>query len=184
MTLVRKIISLIVGSFAFIGIIIGLLYALIVDNSMARTIEHSRLIEASFWKAVTFIEIQEKEKGRLPTSSEFEKWASKYPRRPYTPNGIRFIDSEFPKDAIKEFGDPPSGSYLLAYWRGEWEEYFASWVQKSTLIFDPKRYHMLGSKIADSAVVVLICVLFLFLAVKLWPKKFRMDTPNDNVSYG
>jgi hypothetical protein len=167
----RKIISIFLGMIASIGLILGFLYALTADNSVSGTIGHSRSIEASFQKAIAFVENQKKVNGRLPTLDEFKSWSEKFPDQPFSPKGIRFIESSFPQEAIDKFGSPTSEAYLLAFWRGEWDEYYASWANKSTLQFDPRTYHVLGSGVADGAIVIILSALFLVMAIKLWSHK-------------
>ncbi len=172
----RKTFSILIGMIGLIGIIVAILYAVGADRSVSETIERNRFIEVSFQKAIAFVETQKKANGRLPTSEEVGFWASQFPSQPFSPKGFRLVDSSFPQEAIEKFGTPPVGSYLLVFWRGEWNEYYASWANKSTLYFDPKKYHALGSGIADGAVLAVCSALFLILAVKIWPNPLFQRT--------
>ena len=173
----RKTLSILIGIAAFIGIIVGILYTLGADKSVSETIEHSRSIEESFQKVIAFVETQKKATGRLPTLDEFNSWVSQFsPNQVFSPKGIRLVDRSFPQEAVEKFGTPPLGSYLLVFWRGEWNEYYTSWANKSTLHFDPKRYHALGSGVADGVVITICSFLFLLLAIKIWPNHLFQRT--------
>jgi|GEM_PF-2286373 len=175
MRLIISIILCLISLFCFLGAIFSL-----CGIGIQSTIENNHYIDASFRKAVAFIEAKKKEKGRLPTSSEFKQWATKYPGGPYRPANIDFIVSDFPSEAIEEFGScpiPGSFSYLLACWHGEWFDYYASWVQKSNLSFDLKSYYLRGTPFAIFVFLIIVCVIILFLAVKLWPNKELETNP-------
>ena len=169
MTILRKIVSLGLGIVSSIGLFLGLLYTLGSGALIDSTLENSRSIDTSFNKAASYVEQFQKDHSRLPSAAEFMHWASHFPDRPYTPNGIRLEVTDFPAKSITEFGTPPPNAYLLVLWRGEWEEYYASWAKKSSLTFDKSKYYALGSSYADSAAVLCFGVLLLFAAFKIWP---------------
>jgi len=149
-------------------LLVGLLYA--IGPGASRTIEHSRELEQSFKTASKYITSFKEKNGRMPTEQEFDAWAKAFPSKPYdSPNGMWLKVSSFPDEAIKQFGDPPKESFLLVYWRGEWEEYYASWANRTSLEFDESKYYALGSKYADGAVLVVLAVLALVGGRKMWP---------------
>lgn len=86
------------------------------------------------------------------------------------------IDS-FPEEALNKFGAAPDGSFLLVYFSGEWEEYYASWVNRTSLEFNQSKYYALGSKYADGAALMVIALVLLVAGCKTWPNKRQHMTP-------
>ena len=179
MSTIRKFAAVLAFLLAGATTLIGLLFAL--GDGVDRTIEHSRKIEASFARANDYIESYRRQHARLPSAAEFGAWASSFPSAPYTPKGMRLVSGSFPAEARARFGAPTDDAYLLVYWRGEWNEYYASWAKKSSLEFDPAHYYLLGSGYADGAAIAIIAMLLLLSAVKLWPKQSipRPDRTSD-----
>jgi hypothetical protein len=163
--------SILLGVVASISMILGVFVGLTADKLASETIAHSRSIEESFQKAIAFVESQKKAIGRLPSLVEYSFWSSQFPDQPFSPKYISLVEGSFPKEVIGNFGTPPLGSYLLVCWRGEWNEYYASWANRSTLQFNQKKYHVSGSGIGDGAFVVICSAFILYLAIKVWPNK-------------
>jgi hypothetical protein len=150
---------------------LGLLFAVTSadTSSVQRTIEKSRVIEANFKQAAAFVDAHIQQEGRLPTPKEFERWAERFPSRPYTINGVRLDLPPYPSEFTLKYGQPPEGGYVLSYWRGEWEESYVSWTKQSSLTFDQSAYYMFGSSLAQAALGVAFALCTGLGAFKLWP---------------
>lgn len=181
MKMLRKITASVLGIISMLWLVLGLFYTLDSGALIDHTIEKSRIIEASFDQCVAYVEQFRQSQSRLPSTAEFADWASQFPARPYTPHGMRLETSDFSAEVQKEFGAPSPNSYLLVMWRGEWEEYYASWAKRSSLVFDKRKYYAFGNKYVDSAAVVCLGGLFLFFAFKLWPNN-ALNTPDHKAS--
>jgi hypothetical protein len=168
-----KIVRIVSACIAFfvgaLALIFGLLHTF-GPSLASKTIEHNKQIEQSFRLASHYVSTFKETNGRLPSKQEFEDWASGHPSTPYSiPNGMWIEVKPFPDEAIKKFGKPTDGSYLLVYWRGEWFEYYASWIDRTSLEFDESKYYALGNKYADGSVVLLLGLCAILLGRKMWP---------------
>ena len=159
----------------FVGIVMLLSGVLrIFGPGLEQTIEHSKVIERKFKVATSYINTYKLKTGRLPSSKEFKIWTSSLPSEPYassSPKDIDFQIGQYSEDITKQFGQAPKDSYLLIYWRGEWDEYYASWADKTSLEFDESKYYMFGSKYLEGTVVVLIALLTFVCGWLIWRKK-------------
>ena len=72
------------------------------------------------------------------------------------------------EEGVRTLGTPPSNSYMLQAWGGEWSEYYASWSGKNTLIFDPDAYSATGNLYLDAVVACMITLAFAVGTVRLW----------------
>ena len=122
-----------------------------------RTIARSREIERTFQETARVVDAYRARHRRLPANAELGS------------DAMSIQDGAYPAEAVRRLGAPPKGSYLLVYWRGEWEEYYAPWSGKSTLNFDESKYYVLGSKRADGGLLLGAGLLLLWLAKKLFP---------------
>lgn len=138
-----------------LGILSLLLFSFpFIDDGVDRTIKHSIVIEDCFSDATKFLNAFMKDQGRLPTELEFSKWTHAQPNNaPSNSFTLLTEKNTFPQEITERFGSPPDGGYVVEYWRGEWSEYYASWSNKSTLIFDVSEYYITGSKILDSSIL-------------------------------
>jgi len=138
-------------------------------NIVNYTISNNYKIEASFKKAVSFVEDFKSENSRLPANEEFELWTERQSSQVYSPRGmsiltnperikLRLYDPYDGFDRTEDFGEPPEGSYIIILWRGEWSEYYISWKDTTTLNFDPRDYYMFGNARND-----FLFFIFLFL---------------------
>ncbi len=154
-----------------IASLIALLFAL--GPGVAETVEHSKELARTFNVAGEYVTSFKRQFGRLPSSQEFEKWASSFPSRPYSsPNGMTLESPPFLNEELtKQFGTPPEGSYLLVYWRGEWYEYYAGWVNRTSLELDESKYYALGNKLLDAGAVFVFAVLALYCGYRIWPNR-------------
>jgi hypothetical protein len=130
------------------------------EEPIKRTIAHNRQIEASFQLTAGFVTAFQKTHQRLPTRTELDDWADRYPDRPYTPRGM-FL-SEAPNNP---------GGFVLSYWRGERHEHYASWSGRSTLEFDPKKYYKLGSPLLDALAFLGAGLAALIFGFFTWPRR-------------
>ena len=168
MRLLRSLLSLAFGLVAVLAALFAVT-ELRSSSSVDKAIAHNRELEVAFSQAVEYVDTFRKNNGRLPSGAEFKAWGSGYPSRPYTPNGMWLEVSPFQSQAIEKFGSPAGDAYLLVYWMGEWEEFYASWAGRSSLNFDPAAYSILGSSLADGWAAIAIGILFLLAACRMWP---------------
>lgn len=162
--------------FAFLAAATAVLCAFMVigGDSVDQTVQSSRKIESGFQDAANYINNFRDSNARLPTEAEFSQWALHFPDSVDSPRHFDVWRSDRPpREVIDKFGSAPKDSYFISYWRGEWMEYYASWVNRSTLILDPRGYYMLGSQFADVMLMLVITALFAILAIKTWPKRER-----------
>lgn len=168
MKIIRIAASCIVFGAGAITLLFGLLYTFGVGAS--QTVEHSKELAQTFQVAASYVTSFKQKTGRLPSNQEFETWAASFPSRPYSsPYGMRLELPPFPNDVVEQFGAPPNDAFLLTYWRGEWEEYYASWVNRTSMQLDKSAYYLLGSKFADGALLIAIALAALLGARRLWP---------------
>lgn len=143
----------------------------ILGSGVEETIKHSKEIEKSFKKASSFVSSFREKHERLPTKTEFEEWRKTFPDKPYGPKGMRLLTASFPDEAVKIFGVAPEGSFLLVYWRGEWDEYFASWGSKTSLELDESKYYFFGIKYLDGISCIVLALLVFIGCIKIWPNQ-------------
>lgn len=170
-TIIRKIGTFIFGTLCLLA---GLLTIIGVTSGgmIEKTIQHSREIEKSFIQAATFVDNFKESHARLPNETEFYAWAKTQPNRAYSANGMTFVTSQdqVHQDVRENFGQPPQDGYVIQFWRGEWNEYYASWANASTLIFEPNKYYFLGSRIADGLLGFSASIFLGLIAYLLWPR--------------
>jgi len=164
----RKALSSFVGLGAVLWLLLGLGFSLGSGAIIESTIEDNRAIEASFQKTAAFVEQFRRDHSRLPNDDEFKDWSGRQPFANYSPIYMELLTDKFPEGVVENFGAPPTLGYVVSYWRGEWNEYYASWTEKSSLIFDASEYYVLGSPAIDAATVIAIFAMLCFAAVKLW----------------
>lgn len=171
----RRQLAATLGLVAVLWLLIGLAHSLGSAPLIEETIQHNRLIDASFRRAAEFIEGFRQEHSRLPEQAEFEQWAAGQPASVYSPRYIELHAANFPQEAVDLFGVPPDGGYLLSTWRGEWTEYYASWTGKSSLTFDPSAYYVVGGPVYDATAVIVVFLALAFAAVRLWTSHRRLQ---------
>ena len=160
--------SLLVGAFS---LSISVVYTFGPDLAKT-TIEHNLQLKNTFNEAAEFVATYQAQQARLPTSQEFEAWAATYPSVPYTsPNGMKLQLNSFPDEAVHLFGPPPKNAFLLVYWSGEWFEYYSSWANSTSLVFEPSDYYLLGSKYAGGSIAIVVAILTIVMGWRLWPNK-------------
>lgn len=110
------------------------------NQIIERTIQNSREIESLFKTATNFVdEFRDKHKT-YPNNDHFREWSNAFPELVRSPRYLNYFTNDFPDEAIDIFGTPSGNSFLFQYWRGGWNEYYASWVNLSTLSFDREDY--------------------------------------------
>lgn len=120
------------------------------EDLVQDTIQRSRKIEQAFERVVEFIEDFRMRNESLPTQEEYMAWAEVQEELHYHPRFIEYHTSNFPKEAIEEFGPPKQDDYLLDLWRGDWSEYYSSWAMRSSVTFDESDYYFTGSYLLDT----------------------------------
>jgi hypothetical protein len=171
---VRKVLSIVLGVAATFSVGLGLIVFSSARN-IDETIAHSRQIDVAFREAVNFVRTWRRSEGRLPNSDEFAAWASKLPEEPNSAKDMQYSLNDFPQEVIAKFGRPSGEAYLLTYWRGEWDEYYASWTDTSSLIFDTSKYFMLGSRWLDLFAFCFVGFALVGAAFVAWPPNNAMQ---------
>jgi len=144
---------------AAIAVVLWLsLLADFTGRGVNETIEHSRQIEDSFRKAKQFVDNFTASNGRRPTNDEFESWASAYPSRPYTPNGMELAYAALDPTVKERYGECPRDGYLIKYWRGEWEEVYVSWADETTLELDPNEFYLFRSRLINNLLLFITAI--------------------------
>jgi len=138
--------------------------------------KNEKFKEENLKPAVIFINNYLENNKRLPTNEEFDKWQMEYfsldeeiPINPKIDSLIKTnpqwalrIDyytspKSFPKEVNENYGKNNSkNSYVLSTWRGEWDEYYVSWINYYTTDY--------SHWTRDSFIV-----LFIFLFIGLLP---------------
>jgi hypothetical protein len=170
----RNCISVIFAILALFAALLAIVFILGAFSGIAQdTIQNAREISKSFSFASGFVERFKSEHGRLPYENEFSEWAKTQPENISLHNmEIIYFQQQFPPGVIEKFGSPPINSYIIEYWRGEWFEYYASWVDASTLELDVKKLYFLGlPPFIDSLALFILSVLFGVISIYLWPRK-------------
>ena len=158
---------------AIVLIFLAMANAGVWGNGVDSTVAHAREIEESFKLASAFVDNFVSSKGRLPTKPEFSAWLLTQPDAVY---GVRELEiltspSQIPAEIIKKFNAPKANGYILEYWRGEWFEYYVSWVKTSTLELDARKFYFLGSPFADGALLLALGLVFVAGAKLIWPSR-------------
>jgi hypothetical protein len=163
----------IAGVFAMLLAILGLLIAWMAFDTghVNRTLESSRVIDANFKRAAAFVDQYRETAGRVPTAAEFSKWTEQFPTRGHSIQNIELRTAPFSPEVTARHGSPPADSYALTYWRGEWEESYASWTRRSSMTFDPSAYYIFGSRWMQIAAALAFAIVMLLAALWIWPRR-------------
>ena len=168
----RNCISVIFASLALFAALLAIVFILGAFSGITQdTIQNARAISKSFSFASGFVERFKSEHGRLPYENEFSEWAKTQSGGVHGVQNmeIMYFQQHFPPEVIKKFGSPPINSYIIEYWRGEWFEYYASWVDASTLELDVKKLYFLGlPPFIVSLALFVLSVLFGVIARYIW----------------
>jgi hypothetical protein len=148
-------------------------------SSVDHTIENSRRIAATLEAGRVFVDSFLAQHGRLPNPTEFEEWSSVQADEVYGARNLRLSVADFSPELIAEFGPPGNDAYSLSLWRGEWDEHYASWARRTSLIFDRSAYFVFGSPLRDAAVPALISVGLFLAARTLWRRAAQQAAAPD-----
>lgn len=153
----------------------SILEILFWNGSVNNTIQNAHQIQKEFHDASTFIDSFIQSNGRLPTDAEFIKWASTRSETAYSARYFHLITSQtkFPIDIIDKFGKPSSNGYIIQYWRGEWFEYYISWINMTTLRLDPSSFYLFGTPTIDCSALIIVSLFMFFLAKSAWPSSHK-----------
>jgi hypothetical protein len=151
-----------------------------IDRRIDHSIEKSRHIERSFKLAAKYVNDFKNRNQRLPTIQEFDLWIKNAPPDFDVGFGRLWLETTIPDEAIKKFGPPTKDAFLIGFWRGEWYEYYASWVDRTSMEFDRSKYYFWGKKYAEMALFIGLAILTAVLGLigmvagrKLWPYPFK-----------
>jgi hypothetical protein len=155
------------------------LMALLTPISLSNTIKNSHKILWSFQEANREIDAYRRRTGELPDSMELSRW--KYAAAPGAYQ-VSIIDPDLNDltkcciEAVNALGMAPKQSYLLEVWRGEWSEYYAPWLGKSTLLFDPNEYAATGNLYSDIALSLILTAGLAYGARRMWRASLRSES--------
>lgn len=157
--------------------------------SVDETIANSRKIHQSFSMAVNFTNTFERMNGRLPNEAEFNDWVKLQSNSVHSPREM-FIETDLEKikrrlnkreeTSLHAFPTPNNGSYLIGLWRGEWNEYYASWQRETTLELDPKAYYLFGTAMKDFAFLIFLFLIFTAASIWLWLSSKKLLKAKEN----
>ncbi len=138
------------------------LLAVILIFNLPYEVSRNNVLIESFSSAASWIDDFEKVNARLPSANEYSLWAASKPEHGYGVQSVKLLNpssSGFYREAIAAFGEPNTGNgYVLAIWTGDENEYYASWVNKST-VDNSLRYYGL---------ILLLDTLFIAAAFVCW----------------
>jgi hypothetical protein len=85
---------------------------------------------------------------------------------------MNLISSDFPREIIIKYGKPENdNSYILSYWRIDWEEYYISWKNENTILKNVSDYYWSGNRILDWLIPITTGIIFLLIIGKVKYKK-------------
>ena len=152
----------------FVGLT-GFISGFASSDIIQHTIEVNCSIESAFLESVSFVENFKNSNSRLPSETEFSTWTSSLPNRHVViMENMRIKTSHFLKESISQFGTPTENEYLLYYWNGEDEEYYASWAHRSTLLLKESDFYIFGSPNTHGTLFLAISALLFYGAYKVW----------------
>jgi hypothetical protein len=144
----------------FIALLLGFAHLLMV-LFLHETNKHGAEIDNAFMSVADYANETVGRTGRFPADADWIVFrASAAAQKNRRISGIRF----HPNDNSLQFlalakhfeSTPKSDSYVLALWRGEWNEYYASWESKSTVPSPLKMYLHFGS----------MALIFIFVGIR------------------
>lgn len=149
-----------------------LLMSLLAIFGGTRQRDGDRQIDAVFAQAARYVGDFSKTNGTLPSQSEFTAWADAQPTSEPNAYAVQHVSYQLgiPPKELHYLGTPSTPTYYLEIWRGEWSEYFAPWVGRSTIEPSGIRWY-LETRFYIGAVCLLLAIGLLFLCRKLWSNR-------------
>ncbi len=159
----------VVWIFRIIGVylILGAFLWFISKDIMEYSLHKSKGIEKIFQYTAKKIEKFRLEKNLYPTAKEFEEWKDELAEFGLYGEILKYYSHDYPSEAISEFGQPKDNGFVLAVWRGEWFEYYASWNSRSTLPKSLADYYATGNRWGDF-------ILFISIGLVLFAGSFYL----------
>lgn len=152
------------GLAALLAVVFGLQIA-----QMPHTVENGKAIDEAFRVSAAFIDQFHEKNGRVPSQAEFSAWKNEGPSHIHGTQNIELIAPEqIPEHLVRQFGPGSSERYALSVWRGEWNEYYAPWVQASTV---DRPLGLYTSSIG-------LCLAFVVVSAVLWRFARRVRMKN------
>lgn len=171
-----------VGSAALGAILLWIAFFTFFGSEQQRNTD--RRIDAVFAQASRYVAEFAKSHGRLPLQSEFVTWAdAQSPSDPGT-FSVRHVFYQLgtpPKELVDAVGPPATDTYYLSLWRGEWNEYFAPWVGRSTIEPSDIKWY-LTTYFSTGMVFLVFGVGLLFLCGRLWSNRRMQPTPTSGAA--
>ncbi|MDR3626457.1 MAG: hypothetical protein P4L45_06475 [Ignavibacteriaceae bacterium] len=171
---------LIILSIVWIVIMSFLGYSLF-DASVKQYTKNQVFKEKRLKPSVNFINNYLNTHNRLPSIKEFNQWQTDIcnlkkenhinkkidsliasnPQWAYEVNC--FIDSRsFPQEVIENYDkNYKNNSYVLETWRGEWNEYYISWINLYSTDYSYSEWHR------DGIIVMVICIVIGLLPITI-----------------
>jgi hypothetical protein len=116
--------------FLFIWLAVwSMLGIMVLASTPGQMIKDKMFIEDKIIPSIIIVDDFKKKHNRLPTKSEFDSLAlSEHLGTRIITSNIELVNEE--NDELHKYKIPDSDSYVLAVWRGEWNEYYVSWLNK------------------------------------------------------
>lgn len=176
----KRVLSIIFAIAATLVLFLAVLYNPVSSKVIVgETIANGRKIQQSFKNAVEFTDTFHQENDRLPSEAEFDNWANLQTKsnrshsEMFLETNLDQIKSRLnnPKEPLlQDFGAPRDGSYIIGLWRGEWNEYYVSWKQETTVQLDPKAFYFFGNAMKDFFFLIFLFLIFAVTSIWLWLK--------------
>jgi hypothetical protein len=161
---------------AVVTVIIGLVMGGVMASSgplISHSVDNSRALNLQFKRAVYAVEHFRSSNDRLPNGAEFASLpiaAGSYIVE-FMPDGFDQCDGD-----EETFRTVPPGSYVLAAWRGEWWECYASSSGRSTLLLNASDYGFSGNAVLDGGAFMFIAgglAMILWIGQATWRRSAR-----------
>jgi hypothetical protein len=112
--------------FIWLGVwsVLGIMVLASTPGQMAKD---KMFIEEEIKPFIIIVDEFKRKHNRLPTKSEFDS-LSQHPGTRIITSNIELVNEE--NDELHKYKIPDSNSFVLAVWRGEWNEYYVSWLNK------------------------------------------------------
>ena len=168
---VRYIMKFIAILLLLLGLITGFVGVGFYSSNLASdSLSKSKKIENIFSYASEKINKYHSEHEHYPTQETFKSWESELSVFGLYGEILEYKTSEYPKELIKFFDVPVQPSYALIVWRGEWNEYYASWANKSSLPKKINDYYFTGYKIGDFIFTSILSLISLLISFYVYRK--------------
>jgi hypothetical protein len=140
-----------------------------------------RRINMVFTQASNYVRDFENVQGRLPLQSEFADWVNAQSHAERGTIFLRDVSYQLgipPQELVDAMGAPVTSTYYLSLWRGEWFEYYAPWVQRSTIEPSDLKWYLTTHFFMGAVFLTIgVGLLLLCRVLALWSNRRMQPTP-------